>query len=351
MSLRIGYAPYANDFSHPGDRRRFCYYAAKRGLRYELADPSKSYDVVVLSEAADISVWRRAPASRGKIIFDLIDSYLAISPSNLRARLRGPAKFISRQTQRLEPDYRQAIIEMCRRADAVTCSTPEQEEMIRAYCPNTHVILDFHTAATRKSKSDYAAGRVFNIVWEGQAQNVSTFGVIRDALRIVAERHPIAIHLITDLQYPLGLKHVGRVSTKRLIRKVFSTPGVYLYEWNEPMFATICTGCDLAVIPIPLDDDIYAAKPENKLLIFWRMGIPAVTSATPAYRRAMRSAGDDLTCLTTDDWVRTLSDCIQSEALRREAGARGKTFAETAYGDDVLLTKWDRALASVGAAS
>jgi glycosyltransferase involved in cell wall biosynthesis len=347
MSLRIGYVPYTRDFSHPGDRRRFSYYAAKRGLTYEIADPAREYDVVVLSEAADISVWRHFPVSRGRVVYDLIDSYLAIPDSDLRSRLRGPAKFLSRQTRRLELNYRRGIIALCQRADAVTCTTVEQEAMIREYCPNTHVILDFHAGAVRKVKSEYAAGDVFHLVWEGQAGNVSTFSLIRDALSIVAAKHRIALHLVTDLEYPLGLKHVGRLSTKALIRRTVDIPGVYLYEWNEAMFAHICTACDLAVIPIPMDQAIYAGKPENKMLIFWRMGIPVVASATPAYRRAMAAAGHDLACTTTDDWVKVLSACIEDEALRRAAGTNGRHVAETEYGEEVTLARWDRAMTSV----
>ena len=53
----------------------------------------------------------------------------------------------------------------------------------------------------------------------------------------------------------------------------------------------IATGCDLAVIPLPLDRPLERGKPESKLVSFWRMGMPVVTSSTPAYRRVDGGGG------------------------------------------------------------
>ncbi len=73
---RIGYAPFSSSLTHPGDRRRFPAYAKARGIPFELARPDENYDLVVLTELADISVW---PNYRGgKIIYDCIDLYLLI---------------------------------------------------------------------------------------------------------------------------------------------------------------------------------------------------------------------------------------------------------------------------------
>ena len=55
--LRIGYVPMKNSFDHPGDHRRFCYYADKRNIKFEIADPSEIYDLVFLTQSADLSTW------------------------------------------------------------------------------------------------------------------------------------------------------------------------------------------------------------------------------------------------------------------------------------------------------
>ena len=87
--LRIGYAPCSTTFEAPGDRRRFCYYAKKRNIPFEIARPSQAYDIVVVTQTADVSLWRQYPRERAKIIFDFVDSYLAIPRFDLKGLLRG----------------------------------------------------------------------------------------------------------------------------------------------------------------------------------------------------------------------------------------------------------------------
>ncbi len=118
--------------------------------------------------------------------------------------------------------------------------------------------------------------------------------------------------------------------------------------WNRETFAALATACDLAIIPIPLDRPFFTGKPENKLVLFWRMGIPVLASPTPAYERAMRGAGLAMTCRTTEDWVRQIELYMGDESARREAGERGRAFAEANYSEARLLGQWDAVLASVG---
>src|SRR4051794_38458056 len=101
---RIGYAPFSSDLSKPGDRRRFAGYAQRRNLQIELAVPGESYDVLVLSQLADISLWLRH--SRGKVVYDLIDSYLSIPRTNAKQLMRGPAKYFAGQLKYFTLDYK-----------------------------------------------------------------------------------------------------------------------------------------------------------------------------------------------------------------------------------------------------
>ena len=345
-SLNVGYSTLGNDLTRPGDRRRFCHYASRRDVPFEIANPSSRYDLVVTTSGGDLGIWSRLPEST-KLVFDLVDSHLAVPRTDLRSALRGAFKFAFRHTRHLHLDYRALIAATCRRADAVVCTTEEQKGDIRGLCPNVHVILDFQPEAAKQVKTDYGAGNVFNLVWEGLPGNLVTFSCIADALRRLRTRRKIALHLITDLERAIGSTHVWMRPTKPWARRLIGIDEIYLYEWNQHVLPTISTACDLAVIPIPLDKPFFAGKPENKLMLFWRMGLPVVTSATPAYERAMRGAGLAMTCRTTDDWVRTLERYIDDEQARREAGQRGMAYAHAAHGEPRLLQKWDDVFASV----
>src|SRR4051812_29519527 len=90
---RIGYVPVTANLKGPGDRRRFAGYAQRRRLALEIAQPEEKYDVVVVSEMADITRWSRY--AHGKVVYDLCDSYLAIPRTDLQQLLRGPAKYFA----------------------------------------------------------------------------------------------------------------------------------------------------------------------------------------------------------------------------------------------------------------
>jgi hypothetical protein len=338
--MRFGYAPNAPDLSAPADRRRFPFYAERRGIPFELARPSREYDVVVVTPRADLETWSRYRPTGAKVIFDIVDSYLAIPRTNPKAILRGPAKFAAGEARHPFFSYRRALESMMARADAVTCATPEQALQIEPLCTNVHPILDFHTSLVRRVKEDYRAGSPFNLVWEGLGHNVRWFGEVQRALAEVNVRHPIVLHLITATEYYELVQRFWRRRTSRIAARYFDH--VRLHEWSEEAVSAIATDCDLAVIPLPLDRPLERGKPESKLVSFWRMGMPTVTSATPAYVRAMDGAGQDLHCNSEAEWSRMLVRLIEDGGAREEAALRGREFAEREYGEERLLAAWDR---------
>jgi hypothetical protein len=124
--LRVGYAPLSPTLEQPGDRRRFPYYAERRGIDFEIADPARDYDVVVVSQRADVVSWARHPGPT-LLVYDLIPATLAATQNDCKSRGRGVAKYAIGEIARPVADYRRAIEAMCARADAVVCSTPQQK--------------------------------------------------------------------------------------------------------------------------------------------------------------------------------------------------------------------------------
>jgi glycosyltransferase involved in cell wall biosynthesis len=344
--MRIGYAPSDESLVRPADRRRFVAYAKNRNLKYEFARQDEDYDLLVLAPGTDITRWLRNKG-KGKLIVDTVDSYLAIPPSDVKALFRGVAKFAFRDTRYLVWNFNNALKEICRRADAVVCSTVEQKNDILPLCENVHIILDVHDHCKPGSmKSDYSAGDVFNFVWEGLPLNVQFFSLIRSELLSIQAKRKFALHLVTDVQYGRFLSgKVMRGSTIDLIAGMFDR--VYLYSWNELLAARIISACDLALVPIPLDDPVNAGKPENKLLIFWRLGVPAIVSATPAYSRVMEQSGINMAARDLQEWRLLLERYMVDEGSRRDAGQRGKRFAEQHYSFEKIFDQWDSVIRSV----
>src|SRR5438270_13016197 len=94
--LRVGYAPADESLNRPGDRRRFVAYAKNRNIKFEVAREGEHYDLLVLGPGCDITQWSRLNGKKTKLIVDTVDSYLAIPRLDVKALLRGPAKFLFR---------------------------------------------------------------------------------------------------------------------------------------------------------------------------------------------------------------------------------------------------------------
>jgi glycosyltransferase involved in cell wall biosynthesis len=195
------------------------------------------------------------------------------------------------------------------------------------------------------AKTDYSASTPFRIVWEGMPQVLKTLAEILPAIDELRRRQAIEIHVVTDRTYAKYLGRYGRTDTLKMLKSILGT--VCFHEWREEDCARIICSCDLAVIPLPLSDPFIAGKPENKLLLFWRLGMPAVVSATPAYTRAMDAAGVAMYCRTTEEWVLAIEGIMKNRVKREEAARRGKAFVDTNFSEAQLIAAWDEIFKSV----
>jgi glycosyltransferase involved in cell wall biosynthesis len=344
--LRVAYAPLSASLDQPGDRRRFPYYAARRGIRFEIGDPSQDYDVVVISQRADILRWAKRRSRASLTVYDLIDAYLAGPGTDWKSRGRGVGKFAIGEISRPVVDYREAIEAMCLRADAVVCSTPQQKREIGRLSDNVHVVLDAHVEFGDRIKTTHGVGKTINLLWEGQAENLPALEVVSHALRGSRLAERTVVHLLTDLEYYRYLRRIGRMSSVKLARGLF--PRVYFYEWNRHLFAAVATGCDMALAPVDLSSPLTAGKPENKLLLYWRLGLPTLASASAAYVRVANEAGiDGMTCRTAADWSAALERYGPDDEARRDSAERGRRYVEEHHTEEQLLRRWDRVFESI----
>jgi hypothetical protein len=346
--LRVGYLPQSAALTAPSDRRRFVHYARARQIAFELADPRERYDLVVLNQRADLSVWANYRPGDSRIIYEANDSYILVPASETKQALRGVFKFFSGQSRRLQLNYREAVADMCRRSDAVVCSTDEQRALIEPLCGNVHLILDFQDADVMARKSDYAARAEFHVVWEGLASSGIPMRQMRDILEPLARLRPVVLHLVTDPVYYRYSNMFGRVDTAEQARRALATVAqVHLHPWSAQTLSDVATAADLALIPIDMRNTFDRGKPENKLLLLWRMGVPTLASATPAYRRAMQCAGLDMACESQADWHAKLLRYAADEAARARAGELGLQVANGSYSSDEMLLRWDKVLESL----
>ena len=339
--LKIGYVPISNTLNSPGDKRRFVYYANKKNYNFEIASFDKFYDIVILTQNADISIWSKYKNKykNSIIIYDLIDSYLSIPKYNIKGLFRGLAKFIVGQNKHLQFNYWKSIEKMCSVSDAVICSTIEQKNIISRFNNNVHIILDAHFELTKKIKKSYSINSTFKIVWEGLPHTLDSLKVLKKVLTKLDSDLLIEFHVITDLKYKKYMGLIGQIDTYSKLKKYYKN--VYIHEWTQENCSNIITSCDLAVIPIDINDEFSMGKPENKLLLFWRMAIPVICSSTPAYIRAMELADLNLIANCEQEWHDKILELISDEVMRKEVGLKAKMYTEQFHSESILISKWD----------
>ncbi len=345
--VRIGYGGYSADFRHPGDRRRFSAYAAQKGLTYERARPDGEYDLVLVTQNSDLTGWthrKRRDGERLKLVFELVDSYF-VQTNPLRRIFKGTMRRVRGPDSRLSPDFLKTLERSCEAADAVICSTQEQRETICRYNPNVFLSFDYFGDDLGAPKCDYSRGERLRLAWEGQAVTLPNLTRLTGPLNDLRDK--VELHVVTDPYWRRWVISGQGTPVLEKLREI-ECPIVF-HPWERESFSEHIAGCDLAIIPIDAGDPMALGKPENKLVLLWQLGMPALTSATPAYDRAMAAAGLDMTCAGLAEWTESLERMIAAPAEELERVAKqGQDFALTAYSKERFQSPFDAVFASVG---
>jgi hypothetical protein len=352
---RIGYAGYSSDWRAPGDRRRFCAYAAHRRLTFERARLSRNFDVVLVTHNGDIAGWtarkRREPAAF-KFIFELVDSYL-LRTNRAERLLKALGRFAMGTESRLSPDFLRTLVDACETADAVICSTEEQRDTIRRYNPNVFTSFDYFGDELGPPKSDYSGSSKLRLVWEGQSVNLSSVASIAESINNLKDK--VELHIVSDPRVPRFFNRYAAYSAKRALKKIKCE--IVFHPWQRDSFSSQITSADVAIIPIDPANAFAWGKPENKLIMMWQLGMPTLASPTPAYTRAVHEAGmvrdvsthTNLLCGDTFWWwvglARTMPDRPNN---RQRIGETCRAFAERAYSREEFLRRFDAVFEAIG---
>ncbi len=344
--LKIGYFPLSSDLSAPGDRRRLVFWAKSRGHTIILNE-DKGVDVVFLSEKADLGAFARDKVSP-PIILDLVDAYLA--PVNSMEDLaRGVSKYVSGDIAGFPRKFTRIVEKICERSSAVICSSPEQRELILPYSNNVHVILDSHaefpTLPPRKPNKHESP----HLLWEGMPATIRGISQVLEAISESKLKNLVDLEFVTDLSYFVFHGKYFERDTQSLISKLLKNSEVQstLKPWSNKNLITAAQRASLGVIPINLEHPLQFFKPENRLLIMWRLGLPCLTSASPAYSRVSSLAGVDACCDSVSDWVEKIELINSSLEFAHENAILGQDYVKNFHNSDILLEKWDQAFASV----
>ena len=346
--LKIGYWPLSQTLTSPGDRRRLIFWAHARGHTI-VTDLNQSVDVIIASENSDFNS-SHFKQKRVPIIFDLVDAYL--SPLNPYDDLaRGLAKRISGQISGEIKPFSHHVRDFCINSSAVICSSIEQEEVIKRYNSNTYAILDAHEEIpfVNPAKPHSPISERSRILWEGQPATISGVKIISSILSELSKTTCLSLDFVTDEKYFQFLNRYFERNTLSLLRKNMSKVGdlVRIIPWTSDNLVECAKASTVAMIPIDLSVPMQRLKPENRLLIMWRLGLPCLTSPSPAYLRVANQAGVNAVCGSPEEWFNNFNNLLNDPIFSHNEIKRGQDYLRENHTRTVLLNKWDLVFESV----
>ena len=346
--LKVGYWPLSSTLDAAGDRRRLVFWAKARGHSIIL-DLTQRLDVIVASENSDFNS-PYLSQNRAPIIFDLVDGYL--SPTNFRDDImRGLAKHISGQISGDIKPFSHHVRDFCLNSSAVICSSVEQQEIIEKYSSNTHAILDSHDEipllSPERLKSEPLG--TFRILWEGQPATMPSLKVISPSLTHLSNMNELKLEVVTDRHYYVFLnkylKRNTRTYFKRELKELIDI--VNVTQWSQENLVDRAKESSIGVLPLDLSTPMQRLKPENRLLLMWRLGLPCLTSPSPSYTRVSIASGVDLVCENQDQWSAKIEKLMKDPKYSIQEVKRGQQYLSKMHTREILLDKWDCAIESV----
>jgi hypothetical protein len=339
----VGYVPYSNDLSHPGDRRRLNSWATNIGIELNTTSPLDS-DILVLSNNANFNYW----LARSKVptIIDLVDGYLGETPNLTRDILRNVVRSFKGKSQFHSITYTRALKEACRRASAVIVASEEQRIDVLKFNSNVYVIPDnLSELNSYLDKASFNTKKRRNIIfWEGYGFTLKHFAQLSLELDTFLVDNDFELALVTNLKFARWGGYIGKIDTAKLVKKMFpsSSSRIIIVPWTLDNLFEFASKSKFAIIPINARDKFAYLKPENKLISMWRLGLPTIFSPIPSYVRVSDEANLSEYCVNQDDWLERL-DWV-ANFNDNEFWEKSLSEINTNYSEQVILSKWNEVI-------
>jgi glycosyltransferase involved in cell wall biosynthesis len=154
-----------------------------------------------------------------------------------------------------------------------------------------------------------------------------------DLPRIVWIGSPTTVHYLQLLREPL--QHLA--TKQRFVLRVIGggvvdIPGVQVevMPWVETSEVKDISECQVGVMPL-LDSAWEHGKCGYKLIQYMACGLPLVASNVGVNSEIVRHGENGYLASTTDEWVSSLYQLLQSQSLRRRMGVSGRDLVEKKY--------------------
>ena len=341
-SLSIAYGGMSENFSAPGDRRRFAGYAQRNGLNIVSVNSDKIVaDAALITLGADLSKWKTIKDKHKVLILDIVDSYLLESRFSYKRNLRGLYKSLNGNLSHPRLNYIHLLEDVIVHSDLVVCASAEQRNFLQTLNPNVNIIADCFEEILVKDFPKVHPPRSNAILWEGFPENLKHMRVVGKALANLR----VEFICVTSPQMRPKLPFQDTKDTRAYLHKLGHE--ATLVPWTIENLLEASRRCALAIIPIDSNDLIAWNKSENTLLGLWAMGLPVLTSPTPSYSHATQEAKVPMTLVENYQWESAISNLLFNPTSAFEMAKVGHNFAIGKVSSEKSDLNWAEALQTV----
>lgn len=342
------YDSYSADLTQIADRRRIGLWIHKQD--FEVFDSSGSpINIQIIQPFTDPFLIKRLDAQT-RIVLDMVDGYLVDTPSlpldYARYFLRS-----SKIPALIHPKrFSRSLQKICTFVDMVVVASDEQAELVRPFNKNIRVIRDSHDELGQPlPMKEFSKNTNLDIFWEGLGFTLIHFDDVATDLGKFLLSTNSTLHLVTNETFPRFAGKFGRIDTRRKIKDMFGLAAsrIVVHPWSEKMVSEVAAKCDFGIIPINQKNKFAQLKPENKLLIYWRLGLQTLFSDTPSYVRLASEVGVAEYSVKSGEWSAKLREISEAHGCLSENIHKAQEYLLRFHSERVILEQWREALDSL----
>lgn len=333
--MKIGLFPYRNDLGHPADRRRFIWWARKRN--HEIAvNQVNNVDFVFTNvlTPGNLDLPRKIPH-----VFEVIDGYTMKDSVSMDLGRVVAKSFANRNIPR-SLSFKKQILQRCREANVVVCSSPEQALVISRINNKCIDILDNHSEFP-DLRFDVKPSWPRKFFWEGQTNTIKSLIAAMQNFCLESPNHAHNLEVVTDLETYAFMDRFFPQSTEVYLGKKLSLIPFRITPWTVESVVLRSMDCNIAIIPNLMATAISRLKPENRLLIMLKLGLPFLASSTPSNLR-MQHAFQTKFILDVEHYNRLINPDFCDFAWAKQLVSEGKEYLHETHSEKVLLERWDK---------
>jgi len=342
------YDSYSADLTQIADRRRAGLWIHKQD--FEVFDSNNNpINIQIIQPFTDPFLIKRLD-TQTRIVLDMVDGYLVDTPSLLvdfaRYFLRS-----SKIPALIRPmRFSKSLQKICTLVDMVVVASDEQAELVRPFNRNVRVIRDSHDELGQPLPiKECLKNTNLNIFWEGLGFTLIHFEDVATDLGKFLISTNSTLHLVTNETFPKFAGKFGKIDARREIKDMFGLAAsrIVIHPWSERTVREIAAKCDFGIIPINHQNKFAQLKPENKLLIYWRLGLQTLFSDTPSYVRLADEVGVPEYSVKSGEWATKLGEISEGRGSLNRNMLKAREYLLRFHSENVILEQWKEALNSL----